>query len=148
MTKQIFCLLIYSPNKINQFPQVSIHSLSPTYSLVPLSVHAVSPRLFLHTCFIQQKGTTLWHVVWNSIHIFRPQHTDYSQTSQLSICHYSITIVPTSITSLLATLLLTLFSSVHVWKVFFPHVMPTWQCSIEDKCSELQINSYQGAFHT
>lgn len=119
MTKQIFCLLIHLSNQINQFPQVSNHSTSPTYSLVPLSVHTISPRLFPHTCFTQKNGRTSWYVVQDSIHTFHPQHTDYRQTSQLSICHYSNTIVPTSVTLLIAMMLLTLFGSIHVWKVFF-----------------------------
>jgi hypothetical protein len=93
--------------------------MSPTYSVALLSVHTVSPRLFPHTCFTLQNGMT--HGMWCRTRFthFVPQHTDYSQTSQLSICHYSITIVPTSVTLLLAMLLLTLFSSIHVRKVFF-----------------------------
>jgi hypothetical protein len=52
-------------------------------------------------------------------------------------------------------LLLTLFNSVHVWKVVFPHVMQVWQWSIEGqvcawpgemRCYHLEINLEQVAF--
>ena len=144
--KTIFRLLKHLQNQINLFPHVSIHSMSPAHSLVPLSVHTVSPSYF-RIC-VSYSRMARPHGMWHRTRFTHFVHnTQYSQTSQLSICHHSVTIVSTSVTLLLAMLLLTLFSSVHVQKVFFL-VMPAWQCSVEGKCSELQINSYQVAFHT
>lgn len=57
MTNQIFRLLIHLPNQINQFPQVSIHSMPPAYSLVPLSLHTVSLKVISTYVF----HTAEWH---------------------------------------------------------------------------------------
>jgi hypothetical protein len=45
--------------------------------------------------------------------------TAIGQSPLLGLCYSSITIAATSVILLLATILLTLFSSVHIWKVFF-----------------------------
>jgi len=55
--------------------------------------------------------------------------TDCSQFT-LCMCHFSITTVATTVLVLLARLLLTLFSSVRVWRGL-DYVMPLWQHNAE-----------------
>jgi len=57
-------------------------------------------------------------------------NTDCNQLT-LGVYHSSLTIVATTILVLVATLLLTLFSSVPVWRGL-DFIMPLWQHSAED----------------
>ena len=79
--------------------------------------------------------------------------------NQFTLCmyHFSITIVATTVLVLLATPLLTLFSSVPVWRGL-DYIMPLWQHSAEGSlsvrgpaavcCCQPEIDSEQVAFHT
>jgi len=146
MTKWIFCLLIHLPNQINQFPQVSIHSL-PQHTAW---CHCLYTMYFLgYFCIsVSHSRKARPHGMWCGTRFTHFIHNtqDYNQTSQLSICHYSIITVPTPITLLLAMLLLTLFSSVHVQTVFFP--MSLQRVSVVLKASVLNSKLARTKVHS
>jgi tetrahydromethanopterin S-methyltransferase subunit C len=70
------------------------------------------------------------HGVW-VLYFFCEMETEICQSSLLALCCSFITVVATSVILLLAMQMLSLFSSVRVWKVVFSHFMPLWQQSVE-----------------
>ena len=80
-----------------------------------LSIHMINFQGYSYTSFTQLNNTT------SCIAVFLPQCTDCNQpTPLLGLCLSSLTVVATSVILLLATQLLTPFSTEHVCKVLFP----------------------------
>lgn len=112
------CIFFY--HNLKQFP-LSFHSVNPfpTYCVaMMLPVHIG----WVHFCKFH---TAEWcnHILhgWTThfTYYFCDTETAVSQYPLLGLSRSSITIVATLVTLLLAMLLLTLFSSIHVWKKCF-----------------------------
>ena len=105
---------------ILNFPQVSIHSIWSQHTTLKwcqfiqadLQGHFYMP--VLHSRRAHTYGARV-------LYFFKKTQTAVSQNLLLNVSHFSITIVVTRVILLLDTLLLILFSRVHVWKVIFWH---------------------------